>query len=279
MGMASLLGLNPKDMIAFALCNVAGFFVAMLIPDPAWRVYASILLSYHLFLAWLVFFGEHEAGLSMPLPTAVFTHLCCTFLIVTLGLMRARVPFFGILRYAIVGVAIFEHKWMFSISRFAAKVETGPIDLLRARPRVVTQSASLVIAAAPVQYAANSMNQPASPQLVQTAPGIVNPPATEIPKYQPTVSTPQAQAVAPPAQQMQAPKQEVPDDGKRRRKSDKEPEESPLLAASAEDHEEWLRERARGNPTHRKPGVSVKQEYEAWLRARHQARGQKAASR
>ena len=271
MGMAALLGLKGKDLFALFACNVAGFLVAMMIPDPTWRIYVAILLSYHLFLAWLVFLGEHEAGLSMPLVSTIFTHSACVFLIVVLGLMRARIPFFGILRYAIVGVAIFEHKWMFSVSRHAPAVDEGPVDLLKPRgPQVVTQSPSLVMAPASAALPAGAMQQPA-----QMTPGIFSQPAVEVPKYQPIVGAPQT-AVVPIAQQ--APKQEVPDNGKRRRKSDKEPEgSSPLLSASAEDHEAWLRERASGNPTHRKPGMSVKQEYEAWLRARYRARGAEGA--
>jgi hypothetical protein len=47
---------------------------------------------------------------------------------------------------------------------------------------------------------------------------------------------------------------------------------NPILAATAEDNEEWLRLRRLRNPTHRKLGVSVRDEYEQWLRARIRAR-------
>jgi len=45
---------------------------------------------------------------------------------------------------------------------------------------------------------------------------------------------------------------------------------NPLLAASAEEHEEWLVDRTTFNPTHRKPGTSVKEQYEQWLRTRNE---------
>jgi len=42
----------------------------------------------------------------------------------------------------------------------------------------------------------------------------------------------------------------------------------PVLAATAEDNEAWLFARRMENPTHRKPGMSVREEYHEWLKAR-----------
>lgn len=47
---------------------------------------------------------------------------------------------------------------------------------------------------------------------------------------------------------------------------------NPILAATAEDHEEWLEERGTFNPTHRKIGMTVREEYEQWLMDRTLAR-------
>jgi hypothetical protein len=46
----------------------------------------------------------------------------------------------------------------------------------------------------------------------------------------------------------------------------------PILSATSEDHEEWLKERGSRNPTHRKLGLTVREEYEHWLMARAAAR-------
>jgi hypothetical protein len=54
---------------------------------------------------------------------------------------------------------------------------------------------------------------------------------------------------------------------------------NPILGATAEDHEEWLKERGTQNPTHRKIGVTVREEYEQWLLARAQARVEQAAAK
>jgi len=62
-------------------------------------------------------------------------------------------------------------------------------------------------------------------------------------------------------------------DNLRRRSTDHDQNAAPILNATAQDHEDWLRERARGNPTHRRPGMSVREEYEQWLKVRFKARG------
>lgn len=49
----------------------------------------------------------------------------------------------------------------------------------------------------------------------------------------------------------------------------------PILSATAEDNEEWLKHRGTQNPTHRKIGLSVREEYEQWLIARAEARAAK----
>jgi len=50
---------------------------------------------------------------------------------------------------------------------------------------------------------------------------------------------------------------------------------NPILAATAEDHEEWLKLRGTQDPTHRKIGVTVREEYEQWLTERALARAAK----
>jgi len=52
----------------------------------------------------------------------------------------------------------------------------------------------------------------------------------------------------------------------------------PILVATAEDNEAWLRARGTDNPTHRKLGISVRDEYEQWLEARVQARAARNAT-
>jgi hypothetical protein len=45
-----------------------------------------------------------------------------------------------------------------------------------------------------------------------------------------------------------------------------------ILTATGEDNEEWLRHLSTRNPTHRKAGSSINEEYQAWLLKRAKSR-------
>jgi len=114
MGLWAWLNLKGSDVIAFAIANLIGFFAGRLIHDRAWATYTMILVSYHLFLGWLVFSSERETGFSLPVASTLITHLACVFLIVALGVMRGHIPFFRFFRYAFAGMAVFERWWLFT---------------------------------------------------------------------------------------------------------------------------------------------------------------------
>jgi hypothetical protein len=114
MGLAVWLNLDGKDVVVFMFASLAGYFVGRLMPPGLWAIYMSILVSYHLFLAWLVLTADHEVGFSMPIVSTITTHLACMVVVVGLGMGRHFVPFFGVLRYGIAGLAIFERGWLFS---------------------------------------------------------------------------------------------------------------------------------------------------------------------
>jgi len=114
MGLATLFNLDGKDIAAFVLAGLLGYLASTLVPAGTWAVLTSILVSYHLFLAWLVITAENEAGFSLHIVSTIATHLACLVLIVSLGLTHRFIPFFGIFRYGIVGLAIFERYWLFT---------------------------------------------------------------------------------------------------------------------------------------------------------------------
>src|SRR6266481_5630212 len=113
MGLAALFNLDGKDIAAFVVAGLLGYLSASLVPAGTWAVLTSILVSYHLFLAWLVITAEDKAGVSLPILPTIATHLACLVLIVPLALANRFIPFFGIFRYGIVGLAIFERGWLF----------------------------------------------------------------------------------------------------------------------------------------------------------------------
>ena len=82
------MNLEPADFVAFVAASFLGFFAGALVPDPMWSVYVSTLLSYHLFLLWLVLSGEQKAGISLSLGSTLVTHLACLILIVPVGMAR-----------------------------------------------------------------------------------------------------------------------------------------------------------------------------------------------
>ena len=54
MGLAALFNLDGKDIAAFVVAGLLGYLSASFGPAGTWAVLTSILVSYHLFLAWLV---------------------------------------------------------------------------------------------------------------------------------------------------------------------------------------------------------------------------------
>jgi hypothetical protein len=113
MGLISFLNLEGRDILGFVLANLLGFLAGTLVPDGPWAVYTSILVAYHLFLAWLILLDEHKTGVSLPIGSTIVTHAACMVVVLPLGMGRHYIPFFGLFRYAIAGLALFERKWLF----------------------------------------------------------------------------------------------------------------------------------------------------------------------
>ena len=113
MGLAAWLDLEGRDVAAFMVAGLLGFAAGHLVPHGWWAVYTSILVSYHLFLAWLVITADQGSGISLPIVSTIATHLAFMALVVALGLARNVTPLFGFFRYAIAGLAIFERGWLF----------------------------------------------------------------------------------------------------------------------------------------------------------------------
>jgi hypothetical protein len=113
MGFISFLNLEAKDIAGFILAGLFGYLAGALMPVGAWSVYTSILVSYHLFLGWLIVTDDRKAAISLPIVSTIATHLACLAIVLPLGMGRNFVPFFGIFRYTIAGLAIFETEWLF----------------------------------------------------------------------------------------------------------------------------------------------------------------------
>ena len=179
MGILGLLKLEGADFAAFVLAGLAGYATGTLVSDVEWSIYASILVSYHLFLTWLILSHSEKTGLAMPLWATVLTHSGCMVLVVTPATVIGRTGIVHLLfRYGIVGLALFERNWLFS---------------------------------------------------------------KEQPMKRPEDESPAVSA-------------------------------EPRLRSTAEDELAWLEYLKTRRPGMTKPGVTIRQEHEAWLLARHQQR-------
>jgi hypothetical protein len=73
--------LFSKNGPAFIVSSLIGFVVARYLFEGAWAIYAYVLISYHLFLAWLLLTAEHETGFSLPIFSTIVTHLACVAIV------------------------------------------------------------------------------------------------------------------------------------------------------------------------------------------------------
>jgi hypothetical protein len=113
MGLAAFFNLEGPDIAAFFAATLLGYLAGGFVPG-SWSIYVSILVAYHLFLVWLILSAEHKTGISLPLASTIVTHLACLAVIIPLGIGHRHIPFFGIFRYGIASLAIFERGWLFS---------------------------------------------------------------------------------------------------------------------------------------------------------------------
>jgi hypothetical protein len=122
---------KPADLIAFLVCAVVGYFVGSLLPEGSWAVYTSILVFYHLFLAWLVVDSGRDHGFSLPVGSTIATHLACLAIVIAYAAAHGVIPLFGLLRYGVAALALFERNWLFSDGRERipeAKVLVAPVS-------------------------------------------------------------------------------------------------------------------------------------------------------
>jgi len=85
---STFFNFEGPDFVAFAVSVAIGFFVGTFFPVGPTAIYVGILVSYHLFLAWLVFIrtanqdaGDKKAGISLPIGHTVLTHAACLAMI------------------------------------------------------------------------------------------------------------------------------------------------------------------------------------------------------
>jgi hypothetical protein len=99
------------------ICALVGIIVGHYLLAGAEAVYASMMISFHLYLGYLVVMENREQGMSLPWIPTILTHAACVLILVGLGTMRRDIPFFFMVQYFVPALAPFEAEWLFSGGR------------------------------------------------------------------------------------------------------------------------------------------------------------------
>ncbi len=113
------------NAVVFLICSGVGFLLGRYLPEGAWAAYGSILISYHLFLGWLLITADRKVAFSLPIFSTIVTHSACLIVVVGFAVGRHYIPFFGIIRYLLPAMAPFERNWLFSGGK-AQQVSPAP---------------------------------------------------------------------------------------------------------------------------------------------------------
>ena len=101
-------------LVAFLISSLIGFVIGHYLLPGAAGAYASILISYHVYLAFLVVTGNHQKGISMPIGLTILMHLAFLAILIGIPYLRQQIPFFGFMRLFVPALAPFEAMWLFS---------------------------------------------------------------------------------------------------------------------------------------------------------------------
>lgn len=190
--------------IGFFVCSGIGYLIGHYMGTGAMAAYVSILVSYHLYLGFLVMIAEKETGFSLPIGHTIASHLACLAVVIGIAFGRHYIPFFGLVRLFVPAMAPFEVNWLFSGGKKKAGASSSALEIAP-------------IASAPVA------SEPAAQ------------------------ATPIATAALAPS----------------------------FMTSTGDDYEDFLLHMKAGKRPFRKPGISVKEEFELFLA--HRAKAKAAA--
>ncbi|MFZ0305327.1 MAG: hypothetical protein WAL75_21740 [Terracidiphilus sp.] len=119
----------------FLVCSLIGYVIGNYLLSGAAAAYASVLISYHLYLVILIVISPQRARVSMPIGQTILTHSAFLAVLIGMPFLRHVIPFFGIIRLFVPALAPFEVKWLFSEDKAARKPTTGSVTAIRADPK------------------------------------------------------------------------------------------------------------------------------------------------
>jgi hypothetical protein len=160
--------LAARNAAAFVFCTLLGYIISSFFPEGAWSVFAYALITYHLFLVWLVMTAEYETGFTPPIGLTVLAHPICLALVVFLGIELRHIPYFGLIRYVVPALAVFEIKWLFARGKKKKEV----LDSSEKAAAAAATRAAAVSAAATVDDYTDWLHYLAQPNRPPRLPGM-----------------------------------------------------------------------------------------------------------
>ncbi len=115
--------------IVFLFCSLIGFAIGNYLLTGAAAAYVSVIVSYHLYLIFLIATAAKKTGLSLPIGQTTITHLAFLALVVSLPYLRHDIPFFSIVKLFVPALAPFEAKWLFGKEKHEDDSQKIPLSL------------------------------------------------------------------------------------------------------------------------------------------------------
>lgn len=116
--------------VVFVICSLIGFAIGNYLLTGAAAAFVSVMVSYHLYLAYLIATTVKKTGISLPLGQTAVTHLAFLIVLVALPYLRHYIPFFSIVKLFVPALAPFEAKWLFSDEKSSKREDDGKVVAL-----------------------------------------------------------------------------------------------------------------------------------------------------
>ena len=112
-----------SDWLVLIAAAALGYLAGLFVPSGWWSIFTSMLISYHLFLGWLVLSAEKKMEMVRPFSYPATIHLACLVLILSIGSARFIVPHFEVFCCGVAVLALFERDYLFQTSKAAVPSE------------------------------------------------------------------------------------------------------------------------------------------------------------
>ena len=109
------------DLVAFFAACLVGLLIQAYLPAESWSIGIATLVSFHLFLAWLLISSGHGVPLGKDTVSTIATHLACTAVVYCVAWSAQAIGHYGLfaaipgvrfLGFLIALLAIHEQRWL-----------------------------------------------------------------------------------------------------------------------------------------------------------------------